>query len=227
MYKYETHMHTFEASACGGSTGAEMADKYKSEGYTGIIVTDHFFNGNTAVPRDLPWKERVELFCKGYENAKARGDEIGLDVFFGFEYGNGGSDFLVYGLDKDWLMENDHILEYEITRFLEYARKSGGMVVQAHPFRDYEYIRGTMHCPHFVDGVEIVNASHSDPEFNRRAQMYAQWYDLPVTGGSDAHNTADRWYGGGVYSNIKFTSSLDYARAMARGEVIPIGLGEI
>ena len=58
-----------------------MAVKYKEEGYTGIIVTDHFFNGNTTVPRDLPWEERVELFCKGYENAKAKGDEIGLDVY--------------------------------------------------------------------------------------------------------------------------------------------------
>ncbi len=95
MYKYETHMHTMEASACAHSGGADMADKYKAEGYTGIIVTDHFFNGNSSVPRNLPWEERVDLYCKGYENAKKRGDEIGLDVFFGFEYGDGGSDFLV------------------------------------------------------------------------------------------------------------------------------------
>lgn len=122
MYKYETHMHTREASACAWSSGAEMAEKYKSEGYTGIIVTDHFFNGNSAIPRDLPWKERIELYCKGYENAKARGDRIGLDVFFGFEYGDGGSDFLVYGLDKQWLIENDHILDIGLTNFLEYAR---------------------------------------------------------------------------------------------------------
>ena len=79
LYKYETHMHTLEASACAHSTAAAMADKYKAEGYTGIFVTDHFFNGNTCIPRDLPWEERVELYCKGYEHAKARGDEIGLE----------------------------------------------------------------------------------------------------------------------------------------------------
>lgn len=48
MYKYETHCHTSEASGCGMSTGAEMAQKYKDEGYDGIFITDHFFNGNSA-----------------------------------------------------------------------------------------------------------------------------------------------------------------------------------
>lgn len=222
MYKYETHMHTMEASACAHSSGADMADKYKAEGYTGIIVTDHFFNGNTAVPRHLPWKERVELFCKGYENAKRRGDEIGLDVFFGFEYGDGGSDFLVYGLDKDWLIKNSHILDIGLVGFLELARYSGGLVFQAHPFRDYDYIRSTVHAPRFVDGIEVVNSSHSDPRFNERAKIYADWYDLPPTSGSDAHDTYDRWFGGGVLSERKFSSALDYAKAVVNREIVII-----
>lgn len=225
MYRYETHMHTREASACAVSSGAEMAEKYKSEGYAGIIVTDHFFNGNSAVPRDLPWRERIELYCRGYENAKRRGDEIGLDVFFGFEYGNGGSDYLVYGLDKQWLIENDHILDIGLTDFLGYARRCGGFVVQAHPFRDYDYIRSTTHAPHFTDAVEIVNASHiraGHPEFNDRAKLYAEWYGLPVTGGSDSHNTSGKWFGGGVLSETRFTSVTDYARAVAERKVICI-----
>ncbi|MGN0642710.1 MAG: PHP-associated domain-containing protein [Huintestinicola sp.] len=220
MYKYETHMHTSEGSACSSSTAAEMARKYKEEGYTGIIVTDHFFNGNTAVDRRLPWKEKVELYCKGYEHAAEEGAKIGLDVFFGFEYGNGGSDFLVYGLDKNWLLENDNILDMELTRFLEYARSCGGGIIQAHPFRDYEYIRGTMHCPHFVDGIEIINASHTIPEFNERARIYAGWYDLPVTAGSDAHNTTEKWYGGGVEVSERFTDVTDYIRAVKERKLV-------
>lgn len=221
MYRYEPHMHTMEASACAHSGGAEMAEKYKAAGYTGIIVTDHFFNGNSAVPRNLPWSERIELFCSGYEHALARGREIGLDVFFGFEYGDGGSDFLIYGLDKEWLLKNDFILEMELTRFLEYARSCGGMAVQAHPFRDYEYIRSTTHAPHFVDAVETVNMSNK-PEFNERAKIYAGWYGLPGTGGSDSHDTSSRWYAGGVLSERKFDSALDYARAAAAGEITVI-----
>lgn len=225
MYKYETHMHTREASACSDSSGAEMAEKYRAEGYTGIIVTDHFFNGNTSVPRGLPWKERIELYCMGYENAKRRGDEIGLDVFFGFEYGDGGSDYLVYGLDKQWLMKNDHILDIGLTGFLEYARSCGGFIVQAHPFREYDYIRSTTHAPRFTDAVETVNASHiraGHPEFNDRAKLYAEWYGLPATGGSDSHNTSGRWFGGGVMSETRFASVTDYARAVAERKVICI-----
>ncbi len=61
-FLYETHLHTAEASACGMSTGVEQARKYAEIGYTGIIVTDHFLNGSTAVPYHLPWKERIDLF---------------------------------------------------------------------------------------------------------------------------------------------------------------------
>ena len=219
MYKYDVHLHTAEASACSNSPAADMADKYKAEGYDGIIVTDHFYNGNTCVPRDLPWKEWVEGYCKGYEHAKARGDEIGLDVFFGFEYGNGASDFLVYGLDKSWLLAHEGIMELEMTCFLELVRSEGAFVVHAHPFREADYIRGTLHCPKFVDAVEIVNASHREPKYNKRAKLYAQWYDLPVTGGSDSHNTTDRFHPGGVLSPVKFTSVLDYAEAVKAGKV--------
>ena len=217
MYKYETHLHTSEASACASSSGAQMAEKYRSEGYDGIFVTDHFFNGNTCVPHELPWKERVEIFCTGYENALERGREIGLKVFFGFEYGDGCSDFLIYGLDKSWLLSHDYILEMELTRFLELARSEGAFAVQAHPFRERPYIRSTVHCPHFVDAVEIINASHpvGSPD-NARAAEYARWYDLPVTAGSDAHN-AGAWLGGGVASETPFDSIEDYANAVKSG----------
>lgn len=220
MYRYETHMHTMEASACANSSAADMADKYKAEGYDGIFITDHFFNGNSAVPRDLPWNERIELYCAGYENALKRGKEIGLDVFFGIEYGNGGSDFLIYGLDKQWLLDHDYILDMGLTQFLELARSEGAFAVQAHPFRDYPYIRSTTHCPHFVDAIEIINASHPlDTPFNDRAAEFARWYDLPVTAGSDAHNTTDRWYGGGVVSETPFKSYKDYAEAVRSGKL--------
>ena len=54
-YLFETHMHTCEISKCVRSTGAEMARTYYESGYSGIVVTDHFLNGNnTTVPHGLP-----------------------------------------------------------------------------------------------------------------------------------------------------------------------------
>ena len=80
-YLYDTHVHTSEGSACGQNTGAEMARAYQKAGYTGIVVTDHFFYGNTAADRSLPWKEWVEQFCKGYEHAKKEGNKSDCRYF--------------------------------------------------------------------------------------------------------------------------------------------------
>ena len=43
MYKYETHLHTKHGSACATISGKGQALEYKHAGYTGIIVTEHFF----------------------------------------------------------------------------------------------------------------------------------------------------------------------------------------
>ena len=103
VYKYETHLHTSQGSACGCCSGAEQVENLKRLGYDGCFVTDHFFTGNTAIDRSLPWREKVELFCQGYEEAKKRGDELGLSVFFGWEYAYAETEFLTYGLDKEFL----------------------------------------------------------------------------------------------------------------------------
>ena len=102
-FLYETHMHTCQGSACGRATGKEQARVYKEAGFTGIIITDHFFGGNTAVDRSLPWEERVDLFWKGYEDAKEEGDRIGLDVFFGLEQNIHFDEYLIYGLTKEYI----------------------------------------------------------------------------------------------------------------------------
>ena len=98
-YFYETHLHTSSASRCGRSTPEEMVMACKAYGYTGIIITEHNWGGNTCIDGNLPWGEYVEKFCVGYEKAKAKGDETGLDVFFGWEAGYNGTEFLIYGLD--------------------------------------------------------------------------------------------------------------------------------
>ena len=110
MYKYETHLHTKEGSACSSAPAADMARAHKAAGYDGIFVTDHFFNANTAVPRDLPWEERVDRYFLGYEYAKEVGDEIGLKVWFGCEFTVYNADFLIYGMEKDWMKANEELL---------------------------------------------------------------------------------------------------------------------
>lgn len=187
MYKYEMHCHTAQTSRCGHIDAADLIDFYKAAGYTGVVVTDHFFNGNCAVPRALPWKTRVELFQKGYKAAKERGDEIGVDVFFGWEFTYvDGTDFLTYGLGADWLLEHKDCDKMRIVDYCTLVQKSGGYVVHAHPFREDSYIEMIRLLPRNVDAVETLNAGRKDFE-NKMADQYADNYGLPKMCGTDNH----------------------------------------
>ncbi len=217
-YKYETHMHTSEGSACGVSSGAKQAQAYLDAGYTGIIITDHFFNGNSAVRKDLPWEKRIELFCVGYENAKKKGDEIGLDVFLGWEVNFSATEFLVYGLDKEWLLKNDDILTLDVKQHYERIKADGGMVIHAHPFREAHYIKEIRLFPDYVDGVEVFNTAneHMNPRFNANALKYARENGLPETGGTDSHNVKNT--GGGMVFEHRLNSIYDYMEAVYNHE---------
>lgn len=220
-YRYETHLHTSQGSACGRCTGAEMAKAYKDAGYTGIIVTDHFFYGNTAVDRSLPWEEWVEGYCKGYEDAKEEGDKIGLQVFFGWEASYEGTDFLIYGLDKAWLKAHPEIKDCSIEEQYGLVKADGGMVIHAHPYRQADYIPKTRLFPDYVDGVEVVNSSHKDPDYNIKALAYAEEYDFPQTGGSDIHSTALTY--GGMAFKRPLKDIFDYMTTVMNreGKVLP------
>ncbi|HWT27840.1 MAG TPA: PHP domain-containing protein [Mobilitalea sp.] len=187
LYQYETHLHTKEASACALLTGAEHVRLYKEAGYDGIIVTDHFFNGNSCIPEDLPWEERVELFCKGYENAKEEGDRIGLSVFFGWEANYDGAEFLIYGLDKEWLKQHPDMLSWSIEEQYAKVHEAGGFVVHAHPYRERPYISEVRLFPESIDAVEVVNIGNRNEEFDKKAACYAKKLKLPTMAGTDAH----------------------------------------
>ncbi len=214
MFLYDVHVHTSEASKCSPQSAAEMVEEYHAKGYRGIIVTDHFLNGNTRVPADLPWKERIRLFCLGYEHAAERGKQIGLDVFFGWEASFQGNDFLTYGLDRQWLENHPDLLSLSLTEYLKFIREEGGTVVHAHPFRQAAYIPFIRLNPNLVDGVEVRNHNRPDAE-NLRNRWYAETFDLPQTAGSDAHKCSQippRVLG----SETRWKSVADYTEALRR-----------
>lgn len=230
-YLYETHMHTSEGSGCGQNSGTEMARAYAAAGYTGIIITDHFVYGNTAVDRSLPWNEWVEQFCKGYERAKEEGDKLGLQVFFGWESGYRGTEFLIYGLDKQWLLDHPEIKDATIEEQLQLVHEGGGIVVHAHPFREEFYIPEIRLFPDYVDAVEGVNATHTKwtrkekkPEYNERALAYAKEHDFPLTAGSDQHDTV--MICGGMVFPRKLADIHDFTKAVMNREVVRLLNGQ-
>ena len=223
-YFYETHLHTSEASACAGSTGGEMARACKEAGYSGIIVTNHNWHGNHCIDSSLPWEAWIESYCRGFEEAKKVGDEIGLDVFFGYEAGYQGTEFLIYGITKEWLMAHPEIKDASIPEQYQLVHEAGGMVIHAHPFREEPYIPEIRLFPKYVDGVEGINATHSNPrsqshnnpEYDTRAIAYASENNLPITAGSDIHNI--HLFGGGIAFRRKLKDIHDYCEAILSDE---------
>ena len=215
MYMYETHLHTAETSDCASAPGAMQAKRYKILGYDGIFVTDHFYNGNCrpAIRECGNYRRKVELFCAGYEAAKAEGDKIGLKVFFGWEYSYEGADLLTYGLDKQWLLDNPDVCEISVFEYCDRVHRDGGFIVHAHPFRDAGYIREIHLLPQRTDAVEVFNSGNRTPEMNARAEWYAGQYGLPVTAGTDNHHlSAERL--SGIVTEKPIMTSGDYIEAI-------------
>ena len=223
-FLYETHLHTSQASLCGRSEGHEYIQRYLDAGYAGIVITDHFFRGNTCVNRSLPWPEFVNRYCAGYEDARNEGEKLGFPVFFGWEETfDDGNDFLVYGLDKAWLLEHPEVREWDRVRQFEEVRRSGGCVVQAHPFRAARYIGTIRLAPALVDAVEGYN-SGDRPEWKVLDRRYAALSGLPVTAGSDIHHAdrVDPSYTAGVVFDRPWDSIRDYVQAIRQH--LPFGL---
>ncbi|MBO5045854.1 MAG: PHP domain-containing protein [Clostridia bacterium] len=216
MYRYETHLHTHLISACSNFTPEEIVEKYISLGYAGIFVTDHFLNGNTTVSRDLPYKERVRAYCKGYEAVKKAAEGSGLSVFFGIESSYYGTDFLFFGLDGEWYESHPEILSLTTRQLCHYIREAGGLVVQAHPFHEAPYIDHMRLFPSDVDGIETQNACKSD-RANRLADNLANEYSLAKTAGSDIHTKGQKMLAG-VQFETPIKDEKDFVLRVKAGE---------
>ena len=228
-FKVETHLHTCQASACAVSTGAEMARACKRAGYCAIVVTDHFFNGNTAIRGEFyPWDDKISLFMRGYEDAKTEGDKIGLDVYFGFELCDKGTEFLIYNYSEEKIRAYPEIMSESIEKVLTKIRKDGGFVIHAHPFRNEYHIQQPGRIfPDYIDAVEVINTHNRLNESNRLALDYAEKYNLIKFGGSDTHSasTSLNIMQSGGMAFLKKPKSLDDIIDMAKKSECKI-LGE-
>ncbi|MCR5109141.1 MAG: PHP domain-containing protein [Lachnospiraceae bacterium] len=219
-YKYETHLHTSDSSACGISKGIEYLDGYKALGYDGIFITEHFYLGNTCIPRNLPWNEWVDRFCRGYYETKEAGLRTDISVFFGWETSYGtGEDFLIYGLKPEWLKEHPEIIKLTQEEQYELVHSEGGLVVQAHPFRERGYMREIRLHPNHCDAWEIANYGN-EPYMDKRAYEYASSHGIKMTCGSDIH-TIDNLKEGRVFAMVtkeRMKSESDYVRTILSGK---------
>ena len=189
MYKYELHLHTMETSRCGHVRAADQVNAYHRLGYQGVCITDHLHS--TYI--DLmdchdDWQECIRRYLYGYHLAKAEGERLGMDIIFGVElrFPENNSDYLIYGIDEEWLYNHPYICQMDHRSFYEQYGDEV-LIIQAHPYRDCDEV--FYDCIH---GLEVVNSHPRHDSRNELALALAKANpQLFRTAGSDAHRAGD------------------------------------
>ena len=221
MYLYETHLHTSPMSACAKVGIRETLEYYKSAGYAGVFLTNHFLDGNIDKEiRELPYAEKINRYFDCCEDAKQIGEEIGLKVFPGIEMGDKGCDFLVYGIDREWCLAHEEMHKLKKSELLTMMMEDGALIVHAHPFREAKYIDHIHLYPRHVHGVEIFNAGR--PDFvNLMAEQYCKNYELIPFAGSDNHVAGDMEKFGGIATDEPIADVKHFIELVFAGKAKP------
>ena len=218
MYRYETHMHTLPVSRCARYSVRDNLEFYKSLGYDGIFITNHFLDGNINIDKALPYEEKVKFYFSDYYEALKLSQEIGIKVFLGVEISYRGTDFLIYGLDKEWFLAHPEIMDMKKSEELPFLASHGALVIQAHPYRQDRHIDHIRLFPHCIEGVETVNACRTELE-NRMADIYADAYGFVKTAGTDNHIGSRITHLAGMESDTPLTDEADFIRRIRNGEM--------
>ena len=216
-YLYETHVHCSQCSLCARSTSRELVHAYHSAGYAGMVLTDHFIFGNTSVDDKLPWKERMQCYYQAFLDAKEEAEGLDFDVIFGIEHAYGdGKEMLIYGVELDFLLANPDIPDIGIDELTQRVHAAGGVVIQAHPYRDRYYINMAVGPrDDIADGIEVYNTGNL-PDENVQALELAQGKaDCIITCGGDIHSALDGKIGSaGIILPVRVRNSREFADAL-------------
>ena len=170
-YKYEMHLHTCPCSG-GGKDICEHIDDLIKKGFSGAVVTNHFFHGDNRIDRELPWEEFVDAYRQDYLRGLEYARSVDFDLLFGLEEGVGyGQEVLWYGITADIIAAHSELKDANTEDRIRIIQSEGGLVYQAHPYRARQYVtRPTpLECIELLDGIEVYNAAN-EAEWNESAR---------------------------------------------------------
>ena len=220
IYFYETHCHDNLCSGCAHHSPEQMAEAYYNKGYAGIILTNHFLLGNTAVDRSLPWDEKMRCYYGSYEAAKRWAQGKDFDVFFGLEHAYGdGKEVLTYGIDLDFLLANPDLHRKPLSEYYRLVHEAGGFISMAHPFRRAAYIDPNVAPqPKYLDAAEIFNYCNKAEE-NEQAAEFAKKHGLLPTSGGDIHSIYEEGLGkAGIALKRRISSNSELVNSLKSGD---------
>ena len=218
MYKFELHAHTLECDKAAKVSGAEIVKLYRDIGYSGIVITDHYFSTFFDWFKDEidinDHKKTIDRYLKGYYSARNEAEKTSFTVLSGCEVRFDGTinDYLVYGLEEKDFYDLPLLNRLNNVKELVETLPDYALVVQAHPFRD----NMTVINPEHLFGIEVYNGC-TDKFRNQMARIYAEHYRKAVTSGSDFHSEP-RLGKGGIITKQKIITQKDLTNVLRSGD---------
>lgn len=208
----ELHAHTSEVSRCATIGAADVADRYIAEGYTTLVIANHF-NHDTLDPLGSDWQTVVDHYLSGWRIA-AEHAAGKLNVLLGMEirFPEAYNDYLVFGLTEDYIRSHPFLYDMNIHDFHETAKADGLLVIQAHPFRNGM----TVKRPDDVDGYEVFNGHVGHDSRNPIARDWCRRYGKIPTSGSDFHR-ADFYVDAGILTDTPITGMDQLCNVLRNG----------
>lgn len=176
--KFDMHCHTREGSLDGKIPVAEYIKLLKSQGFSGMLITDHdSYNGFRYYRDNL--KEKIGSFV----------------VLKGIEYDTIDAGHILVILPENVKLALMECRGLPVKLLIDVVHRHGGILGPAHPCGErhlsFTRTRAYKKDPDIMKSFDFLEAFNSceSSNSNMSARRLAFQYKLPMLGGSDSHNT--------------------------------------
>ncbi|MDD1647899.1 MAG: PHP domain-containing protein [Methanomicrobiales archaeon] len=215
----DMHIHTHHSD--GAIRVPSLLARARTLGI-GVAVTDHMeIRGAIEACR----RPHEVLVIPGVELNSHEGPHILLYFYTPDDL----AEFFATHIRGDLTKSQYRALHLPVAKILESAAGYRCVKIAAHPFGYFGIDRGVLKCIekktlpagtiNCIDGIEVICGAMGR-DLNEKAARYAGEYDLPITGGSDAHVLPAV---GGVVTGVKAESVEGFLDGILSKESIVIG----
>lgn len=182
--RIDMHTHCKPVSECAWLQPDELPEIFKKAGIDAIVLTNHYYPHHLErLSNDL--KEQARIFVDTFKKCKAKGDEIGIKVFFSAELKlinlPKQPEFLLYGLSEEDFISSFPIYDKTLEEVFDFCNEKDILLVQAHP---YSNIPVDMN---YVHGVEVYNPHPLRNPYYKETLELAIVNNKIKTSGADFH----------------------------------------
>lgn len=209
MIKIELHVHSLGGSWCAHASAAQIAERFKNEGYGAVMITNHY--SERCFMTEYPAKDfkgKIDYFFSLFDEVKSECEKVGLKAFCGTEVAVKpcGTEYVLVGFDRDFLYNNDYLFKLTQEQLFKLAEENNLFMYQPHPARHGVKFGN----PEFMHGAEWFNSHLHHNNHNVLAEEFCKQNKLIRVSGNDFHVPDQPLIGGALIPN-----SIDNERQLA------------